>query len=68
MVMARARVPPIIRHLKADTDGPYMLRQQGTLLADDAPLVPGGVFRPQGGQKIDGHGDTSHPQAHPDFG
>lgn len=64
----QGKITSVVCHLEADTERPYMLRQQGALLADDVPFVLGWVFRPKFGQKIGGHGDTSYPQAHPDFG
>src|SRR5690606_34253451 len=57
------QVASVVCHLQADSDRPYVFRQQRALLADDAPLVPGRMFSPEYWKIVGGHGVTSCPPA-----
>ena len=49
------KIAPALFHFRADSDRPNVFRLQRTLLADQAPFVPG-IAVPRGNKDLGGHG------------
>jgi hypothetical protein len=61
------KIPQVAGHLEAHADGPHMLRQERSLLADCAALVPGEAGGADGRQQFGGHSSASSPPSPPFF-